>query len=212
MSYFSDAMRNDGYSEQEIQDEFDWLGVDPSIDTDWQDEVLRTAPITNSSLSISGGSSRFRYLVSGSYFDQTGIVIGSSYGRASGRVNLDLEATDRINVAVSMSLSQEVNERIEADNSIVSAVTNAIANEPWVPVYNDDGTYSSAASYAARFAVSATSKPRRWSFPGYGPPVAWGSTTWTCGSMSISRPRWPFSTRTVRAGSLRSGTRRAGAT
>jgi len=158
MSYFSDAMRFDGYSDQDIQDEFDWLGVDPNIDTDWQEEVLRTAPISNSSLSISGGSPRFRYLVSGSYFDQTGIVIGSSYGRASGRVNLDLAATDRIDIAVSTSLSQEVNHRIEADNSIVSAVTNAIANEPWVPVYNPDGTYSSAASYANPVGIGKENK------------------------------------------------------
>ncbi|UCC25706.1 MAG: TonB-dependent receptor [Gemmatimonadales bacterium] len=168
MDYFSDAMRNDGYSEQDIQDEFEWLGVDPSVDTDWQDEVLRTAPITNSSLSISGGSSRFRYLVSGSYFDQTGIVIGSSYNRASGRVNLDLEATDRINVAVSMSLSQEVNERIEADNSITSAVTNAIANEPWVPVYNDDGTYSSSASYANPVGIGLENEVEARTLRGFG--------------------------------------------
>ena len=168
MDYFSDGMRGDGYSEQEIQDEFDWLGIDPSIDTDWQDEVLRTAPISNSSLSISGGSPRFRYLVSGSYFDQTGIVIGSSYGRASGRVNLDLQATDRIDVSLSLSLSQEVAERVEADNSIVSAVTNAIANEPFVPVYNEDGTYSSAASYANPVGVGKENEVEARTLRGFG--------------------------------------------
>jgi len=142
IDYMSAAMRGDDYSEQDIQAEFDWLGVDPNVDTDWQDEVLRTAPISNSSLSISGGSPRFRYLVSGSYFDQTGIIYGSSYDRASGRINLDLQATDKIDVALSMSLSQEVNLRSEADNSIYGTTGNAIANEPWVPVYNPDGSYS----------------------------------------------------------------------
>ncbi|MFC1575977.1 SusC/RagA family TonB-linked outer membrane protein, partial [Gemmatimonadota bacterium] len=168
MDYFAEAMRNDGYSEQDITDEFDWLGVDSSIDTDWQDEVLRNAPISNSSLSISGGSPRFRYLVSGSYFDQTGIVIGSSYGRASGRINLDLQATDKIDITVSMSLSQEVNQRIEADNSIVSAVTNAIANEPWVPVYNADGTYSSAASYANPVGIGLENEVEARTLRGFG--------------------------------------------
>ncbi|MCJ7629988.1 MAG: SusC/RagA family TonB-linked outer membrane protein, partial [Longimicrobiales bacterium] len=168
MSYFSDAMRNDGYSEQEIQDEFDWLGIDPSINTDWQDAVLRTAPISNTSMSISGGSPRFRYLVSGSLFDQTGIVIGSSYARSSGRVNLDLQATEKIDIALSLSLSQEVNERIEADNSIVSAVTNAIANEPFVPVYNEDGTYSSWASYANPVGVGKENEVEARTLRGFG--------------------------------------------
>jgi len=168
MDYFTDGMRGDGYSDSEIQEEFDWLGIDPSINTDWQDEVLRTAPISNSSLSISGGSPRFRYLVSGSFFDQTGIVVGSSYNRASGRINLDLQATDKIDVALSMSLSQEVNDRIEADNSIVSAVTNAIANEPFVPVYNPDGSYSSAASYANPVGVGIENEVEARTLRGFG--------------------------------------------
>lgn len=148
LDYFADGMRGDGYSEQEIQEEFDWWGVDRSVDTDWLDEVSRTAPISNTSLSISGGSPRFRYLVSGSYFDQTGIIVGSAYNRASGRVNLDIQATDRIDIALSMSLAQEVNNRVVADNSIVSPVTNSIAGEPWVPVYNPDGTYSTLGQYS----------------------------------------------------------------
>jgi TonB-linked SusC/RagA family outer membrane protein len=148
MDYFGAAMRSDGYTETEIQDEFDALGIDPSIDTDWIDAVLRTAPISNTQLSMSGGSSRFRYLISGSYFDQTGIVIGSEYQRASGRVNLDFQATDKLSVVVSASLAQETNQRIESDNSIESAVTNAIANEPWAPIYDDEGGWSDVASYA----------------------------------------------------------------
>jgi TonB-linked SusC/RagA family outer membrane protein len=148
LAYFADGMRMDGYSEAEIQAEFDWWGVDRNVDVDWLEEVSRTAPISNSSLSISGGSTRFRYLVSGSYFDQMGIILGSGYNRSSGRVNLDLQATDKIDVSLSMSLAQEVNDRVIADNSIVSPVTIGIAAEPWVPVYNPDGTYSTAGQYS----------------------------------------------------------------
>jgi TonB-linked SusC/RagA family outer membrane protein len=168
MDYMGAAMRGDGYSEQEIQEEFDWLGVDPTVDTDWQDEVLRTAPISNSSLSISGGSSRFRYLVSGSYFDQPGIILGSSYDRSAGRVNLDLQATDDIDVSVSMSLSQEVNLRSEADNSIYGTTGNAIANEPWVPVYNPDGSYSDGASYSNPVAIGKENRVEARTLRGFG--------------------------------------------
>jgi TonB-linked SusC/RagA family outer membrane protein len=168
LDYMAAAMRSDDYTEQEIQEEFDWLGVDPNVDTDWQDQVLRTAPIMNSTLSISGGSNRFRYLVSGSYFDQEGIIIGSGYDRASGRVNLDLQATDKIDVAVSLSLSQEVNLRAEADNSIYGTVGNAIANEPWVPVYNPDGAYSDGASYSNPVAIGEENEVEARTLRGFG--------------------------------------------
>ena len=148
LDYFTAAMEGDGYSPADIADEFDWLGASTAIDTDWQDEVLRTAGLTNSQLSMSGGSERFKYLVSGSYFDQTGIIIGSRYDRTSGRVNLDFQASEKLSITTSLALSLEQNIRIESDNSIESAVTNAIANEPWTPVYNDDGTFSGEASYA----------------------------------------------------------------
>ena len=148
IDYFSVAMANDGYTPADIQDELDWLGVDPSIDTDWQDEVTRTAPVTNTQIAVNGGTERFKYFLSGSYFDQQGIVIGSAYDRSSGRLNLDFQATDRLSLTTSLSLAMEDNDRIESDNSIESAVTNSIANEPWTPVYNDDGSFSGAATYA----------------------------------------------------------------
>ncbi|MGH7481417.1 MAG: SusC/RagA family TonB-linked outer membrane protein [Longimicrobiales bacterium] len=151
LEYMSAGMRLDGYSEDEINDQFGF--IDPSVETDWQAEVLREAPITNTQVDISGGTERFNYFVSGAYFDQTGIIIGSEYDRASGRANLDFQASDRLNVSASLSLTQEDNDRIESDNSIESAVTNAIANEPWAPVFEDDGTYSGAASYANPVAI-----------------------------------------------------------
>ncbi|MGD2124236.1 MAG: TonB-dependent receptor, partial [Gemmatimonadota bacterium] len=148
MDYFRVAMLNDGYTEADVQSEFDYYGISSAVDTDWQDELLRTAPISNTQISMSGGTGRFNYLVSGSYFDQDGIVLGSSYNRANGRVNLDFQATDKLQISSSVAIAQEVNNRIVSDNSIYAVVTNYIANEPWARVYNDDGSYSGDASYS----------------------------------------------------------------
>ncbi len=148
IEYHAAGFRYDGYSESEIQDIWDAYGINNTYDTDWQEEVMRTAPISTTTLSMSGGTGRFNYLVSGSYFDQEGIILGSSYSRGNGRMNLDFQATDRLNVSTSVSVAKESNFRIVSDNSIASAVTNAIANEPWAPVYEADGTYSGRASYA----------------------------------------------------------------
>jgi len=148
MDYFTAAMKSDGYSDGYVQSLFDAYDISTAVNTDWQDEVLRTAPISNTQVSMSGGTERFNYLVSGTYFDQTGIVLGSSYHRANGRVNLDFQATDKLSLSSSISIAQEVNNRIVSDNSIASPVTNAIANEPWAPVKNQDGSWAGIASYA----------------------------------------------------------------
>jgi TonB-linked SusC/RagA family outer membrane protein len=179
LDYFTAAMDADGYTAAEIQDEFDWLGASNTINTDWQDEVLRTAALNNSQLSMSGGSERFQYLASGSYFDQEGIILGSAYARASGRVNLDFQASDKLNITTSLALSQEVNDRIESDNSIESAVTNAIANEPWTPVYEDDGSFSGRASYANPVGIALMNDVEARTLRAFGnATVAYSATSW----------------------------------
>ncbi|GAB4026865.1 SusC/RagA family TonB-linked outer membrane protein [Spirosoma koreense] len=59
----------------------------PNINTDWQDQVLRTGSLQDYNLTLSGGSKTGTYLISGSYFNNTGYVIGSSFDRASLRIN-----------------------------------------------------------------------------------------------------------------------------
>ncbi|HUG41676.1 MAG TPA: TonB-dependent receptor [Longimicrobiales bacterium] len=179
MQYFADGMRYDGYTEARIQSRFDAFGVDPNIDTNWQEEVLRTAPVSNTQIALSGGTDRFKYFLSGTYFDQMGIILGSAYDRAAGRVNLDFQATDRLNVSASIALSQEDNDRIESDNSIVSAVTNAIANEPWVPVVDDEGNWSDWASYSNPVAVGREDYTNARTLRSFGNLTAsYGLTSW----------------------------------
>ncbi|WP_374166905.1 SusC/RagA family TonB-linked outer membrane protein [Arcticibacter sp. MXS-1] len=59
----------------------------PAINTDWQDEVLRTGSNQDYNLTISGGSKTGTYLISGSYFDNKGYTEGNNFNRASLRIN-----------------------------------------------------------------------------------------------------------------------------
>jgi len=47
--------------------------------TDWQDEIYRTGTIQNHQLSVGGGSDNTKYMISGGYLDQQGILINSGY-------------------------------------------------------------------------------------------------------------------------------------
>ncbi|HEV7704516.1 MAG TPA: TonB-dependent receptor, partial [Gemmatimonadaceae bacterium] len=108
---------------------------------DWQSDIFRTAPTSNLHLGLSGGNDQLRYMVDGSYFTQTGIVIGSAYNRANGRVNVDYDATPKFSIKTSLALSRENTDRVEGDNSNDGIVTNAIGNPPIFPVLKDDGTF-----------------------------------------------------------------------
>lgn len=59
----------------------------PNINTNWQDQTLHTGSLQDYNLTLSGGTKTGTYLISGSYFKNNGYVIGSSFDRASLRIN-----------------------------------------------------------------------------------------------------------------------------
>ncbi|SDD74148.1 TonB-linked outer membrane protein, SusC/RagA family [Mucilaginibacter pineti] len=62
---------------------------DPSINTNWQDEIMRTGAIQDYNLALSGGTEKSKYLISGSYFGNKGTLIGNKFDRSSLRVNTE---------------------------------------------------------------------------------------------------------------------------
>ncbi|MBU2047272.1 MAG: TonB-dependent receptor, partial [Bacteroidetes bacterium] len=121
------------------------FGLDPNPanakTTVWQDEIFQTAPQQNYDLSLRGGSDKTKFYVSGNYFNQDGIVIGSNYKRYSGKVNLDNQVSDKFKVGVSSYFSSSKSDRTNNDNNIYGVVSAAILLAPTIPVRNADGTY-----------------------------------------------------------------------
>ncbi len=144
------------YSDEEIQNN--------TIDTDWLDEVLQTAPIANYELSAAGGSKNTKFYVSGNYFTQDGTLIGTAYDRMNGRANLDFKVNDRIDVGTNISLSYSTNDRKEGDQSLNSPLANAIAMPPIYPVYNEDGTYNDDGPYANPVSIGNLHKNKSYAF------------------------------------------------
>jgi TonB-linked SusC/RagA family outer membrane protein len=116
-------------------------GVDDVDTYDWQGAVFRRAPVSDINLSMSGGSERLKFYLSGSNFDQRGIVIGSAYTRQAGRLNLDVNATDRFFLSSTIGLTRENNDRIPGDQSLDGVVTNAIGMQPFMPIYGSSSGY-----------------------------------------------------------------------
>lgn len=118
-----------------------------NAETDWQDQVLRSALQQNHTLSFSGGNDKTQYYVSGNYLDQPGIIKGSDFNRGSMRFNLTSQLNSRISLRTYMTASRTVSNGFSAsDNSPTrytgkNGVGAMVLASPTVPVYNADGTY-----------------------------------------------------------------------
>jgi TonB-dependent starch-binding outer membrane protein SusC len=106
--------------------------------TDWQNELFRTAPMQNHSLTINGGDAKTQYLFSLGYFNQEGIALGSGFKRYSVRLNLDNKTTDWLKIGTSLQLA---NVAENVNSSSASVIGSALWLTPNVPVRNVDGTW-----------------------------------------------------------------------
>ncbi|WP_018626200.1 TonB-dependent receptor [Niabella aurantiaca] len=73
--------------------------------TDLQDTLLGARPFRNYFLSLSGGSADTRYSISGSLFNQDGIIINSGYKRYQGRIRIDQKVREGLTVSVNANYS-----------------------------------------------------------------------------------------------------------
>ena len=110
---------------------------------DWQDLVFESAPMQNTSLTVSGGSDRTTFSVGGVIFQQDGIIQGSDYNRYTLRTNLTHNVSEKFSVTLSSSMTHLKTSRKDSGggargNSLIGA---AISAAPISTPYNDDGTY-----------------------------------------------------------------------
>lgn len=80
------------------------LATARSIDTDWIGEMTQTGLTMDHSLTLSGGTEKTKFFISGSYLDQEGALVGSEMKRYSARVNLDHKVNNRVDVGINASV------------------------------------------------------------------------------------------------------------
>ena len=107
---------------------------DNGADTDWQDELTRTAITNDVNFSMSGGTSQTSYFASLGARDQEGILNNSNLKRYSGRVNVTQKGlNDRLKVDLNLSATRTENERPD----IQTMVSNMLSLNPTTPAYTD---------------------------------------------------------------------------
>ncbi|WP_229320878.1 SusC/RagA family TonB-linked outer membrane protein [Larkinella knui] len=113
--------------------------------TDWQDVILRDAPIQNHQLSVSGGAEKSRYAISFGYYDQEGIILKSGFKRYTLRANLDNDLNSRLKVGLTMqgayTITNNPRTEIAGNRAVDGIISSALNYSPTFPVTNADGSY-----------------------------------------------------------------------
>lgn len=111
------------------------------VDTDWQDEIFRSALTQQYTLGVSGASERVSYYVSLDYLDQDGVIENTGFKRFSGRSNLSVKLNNRVSVDFNLAPSYAVKDRVSEGNHKNDGVVlmTMIAN-PAAKAYNEDGS------------------------------------------------------------------------
>lgn len=128
-----DVLNGDEYRalvQQVIGDGAATLGT---ANTDWQDEIFRTAVSTSHNLSITGGLKNMPYRVSVGYQSDSGIIKNSYMKRFNASVNLAPSfLNDHLNFNVTAKFMAEKDSYVDAG----AVVGGALAMDPTRPVYD----------------------------------------------------------------------------
>jgi len=141
--FYNEQAANDGLAPHFTQDQINSFGKG----TDWQDVALRTAAIQNHTVTVNGGGESTRFSISGSNFNQDGIIKGSNYIRNSLRANLSSDISKKFKLDLSTILTRIDSDRKNSGqgNRGGSLISAMLSGYPTIPTYNDDGTYTNLA-------------------------------------------------------------------
>lgn len=138
------------YNEQALNDGLQPYFTQAQVDsfanvkgTDWQDLVLRDAPMYNASITVNGGNEKTRISLSAGIFDQKGIIRNSEFKRYSLRGNINHDISKVFNVSYNITLTR-INRQFQSSslgnrgNDLISGMLMAPAT---LSPFLADGSY-----------------------------------------------------------------------
>ena len=141
ISIYNEAARNDNAMGGVQRDLIEGSYLDGLADVNHVEELFRYE------LSVTGGSERTTYAVSGSFFDQDGIIKNSGYKKISFRSNVQSDVKPWLNVGMNVIGSMAETQSIPSsgdgyqNNEGGSAIRYALFRTPAIPTYDADGNY-----------------------------------------------------------------------
>jgi TonB-dependent starch-binding outer membrane protein SusC len=99
--------------------------------TDWLGMVSQTGVTTDNTISVSGGTNKIKAYASFGYLNNKGTSIGQKFTRYSGKVSVDIQATDWFSMGLNVNLTQSI-QQFGQSNLVIGSFVGSPANS----VYN----------------------------------------------------------------------------
>ena len=119
--------------------------ADNVVNTDWQDQMYRSALFASHDLSVSGGKENTRYYTSFGYLSQDGVMKNSATKRYLYRLNVENSVAKKYAVGFNVNTSY-IHDDIPSVglgiNENASALYAAVSFDPTVPVYDESGLFT----------------------------------------------------------------------
>lgn len=137
-----DLMSADQYRSAILDKSYDHGG-----NTDWQDEIYRTASSQNHSVSFSKSTDTGSYFASLSHMDQNGIVKNSDFKRTTARINAEESFFDNKRLKVKLNLTaSDIKENGIPNGANAGSdgqvIIHALMANPTRSLYDENGNYT----------------------------------------------------------------------
>jgi TonB-linked SusC/RagA family outer membrane protein len=133
------------YDRPDGKNPFGWTPAEvdslSKIDNNLDKIIFKKGKTQQHQLSVSGGNEKTRFYISGSIFDQQGIVISTELKRYTGRINIENSFGDfKVGLNATYGYSKFVGTR-ENDQYIGSPLNAINWFNPYITLYDQDGNY-----------------------------------------------------------------------
>ncbi|WP_396591957.1 SusC/RagA family TonB-linked outer membrane protein [Allomuricauda sp. R78024] len=121
--------------QNQVGNDFSTFNGRPFVD--WQDAVFQDGFVQSHNLSVSGGSDKATYFISGSYLDNEGVERAQSFERFAFKANSDVKVGKRLKFGESLLISQ-TDRQTQSEGSLFAGFNSAL-NAPYFPIFDPNG-------------------------------------------------------------------------
>ncbi len=116
---------------------------DNAVSTDWMSYLQRdVANTTNANISLSGGSEKTTFFLSGGLNHQQGILEKTAFTQANFRAKFSHAINKVVKLNINLSGSYTLQETSEEGDGSLKIIRSAREQQPWASPYREDGSYT----------------------------------------------------------------------
>lgn len=132
------------FKNMSLEERESYLTEAGSSTTDWFDALFRNSISTNHHLSLSGGSDKTTYYISGGYSQNNGLVLRTDYESYNLNAKINANPSSKISFGLTTDFSYQT---ATAPSNNVNMFNYAYFANPYEKPYNPDGSYAEDQTY-----------------------------------------------------------------